>query len=165
MTRRPSKLRRILKWVGLAGCVLIVVMWGASLIWVVKLLHYHFAAFLSPGYIVLTYRTPLDNPESRVFPVPGVFQVQRLTTTGFYPSSSTAWKLGLKWPHVSIGSAGGVYNRDVGLPTWLVLIVIAVPTALLWRRDRRPPPGHCQTCGYNLTGLPEPRCPECGEPT
>lgn len=24
--------------------------------------------------------------------------------------------------------------------------------------------GHCQKCGYDLTGLPEPRCPECGEP-
>jgi len=24
--------------------------------------------------------------------------------------------------------------------------------------------GHCVRCGYNLKGLPEPRCPECGTP-
>ena len=24
------------------------------------------------------------------------------------------------------------------------------------------PSGHCAVCGYNLRGLPEPRCPECG---
>jgi len=25
-------------------------------------------------------------------------------------------------------------------------------------------PGYCGACGYNLRGLPEPRCPECGTP-
>ena len=28
-----------------------------------------------------------------------------------------------------------------------------------WRRRRK---GLCLRCGYGLTGLPEPRCPECG---
>jgi predicted RNA-binding Zn-ribbon protein involved in translation (DUF1610 family) len=26
-----------------------------------------------------------------------------------------------------------------------------------------PNPTHCQNCGYDLQGLPEPRCPECGQ--
>ncbi len=25
-------------------------------------------------------------------------------------------------------------------------------------------PAHCANCGYDLRGLPEPRCPECGRP-
>lgn len=31
------------------------------------------------------------------------------------------------------------------------------------RRHTRGATRHCQSCGYNLTGLHEPRCPECGE--
>ena len=37
----------------------------------------------------------------------------------------------------------------------------------LWVGGRRRPrvrPGHCIRCAYNLTGLTEPRCPECGTP-
>jgi hypothetical protein len=32
-----------------------------------------------------------------------------------------------------------------------------------WSSSRRIPPGHCQKCGYNLTGNVSGVCPECGE--
>lgn len=63
-------------------------------------------------------------------------------------------------------------------PYWLQLVLIStvllaffVGVALLFaglvgcallpcaQRDRE---GACSTCGYDLRGLPDPRCPECG---
>jgi peptidoglycan biosynthesis protein MviN/MurJ (putative lipid II flippase) len=32
-----------------------------------------------------------------------------------------------------------------------------------WVRRRESKPGHWCQCGYDLRGLPAPRCPECGE--
>jgi len=43
-------------------------------------------------------------------------------------------------------------NRRWSAPLWLPLMLGIVPTAILWYRDRRPPKGHCQACGYDLTG-------------
>lgn len=74
----------------------------------------------------------------------------------------------------------GVVAKVIGLLTCLVLFVegligsyvliplavlLAIPVAILWRLDRpKVPPGHCTTCGYNLTGNESGRCPECGDP-
>ena len=57
-----------------------------------------------------------------------------------------------------LSSAGG---HGFDIPLWLPFVVIAIPTFIAWRRDRKPPPGHCP-CGYNLTGNVSGRCPECG---
>jgi hypothetical protein len=48
-------------------------------------------------------------------------------------------------------------------PHSLLLLLAAVPTALLWYVDRRFPRGHCRRCGYDLTGNVSGVCPECGE--
>ncbi|MFQ5807377.1 MAG: hypothetical protein ACE5I3_13095 [Phycisphaerae bacterium] len=39
----------------------------------------------------------------------------------------------------------------------------ALGGAIVPRAKRRIPPGHCQKCGYDLTGNVSGKCPECGE--
>ncbi|MCG3130205.1 MAG: hypothetical protein FLDDKLPJ_00959 [Phycisphaerae bacterium] len=63
---------------------------------------------------------------------------------------------------VSLGSS---------MPVFLGRIALVVGTAVLggWMIHRRhpviePSAPLCDQCGYNLTGLVERRCPECGEP-
>ena len=57
----------------------------------------------------------------------------------------------------------GIYtSRMVGIPLWAVFLVAVIPSSIGWRRYRRPPPGRCQKCGYDLTGNVTGVCPECG---
>jgi hypothetical protein len=56
------------------------------------------------------------------------------------------------------------------VPPWMPFVLFGVfPMAALiggplrsWRRWSRRRRGLCIKCGYSLTGLLEPRCPECG---
>ena len=50
------------------------------------------------------------------------------------------------------------------VPIWLPLLLIAAPTAWLWRTDRRAKPWQCPKCRYDLRGLDGGVCPECGTP-
>jgi len=59
------------------------------------------------------------------------------------------------------GSAFSALGQVLWIPLWAPLIVVAAPTAIMWRRLRRPLPGHCR-CGYNLEGITSGVCPECG---
>jgi len=55
----------------------------------------------------------------------------------------------------------------VGMPFWApAALLLVVPFVAVLRgpfaRRRRRKRGRCVGCGYDLTGLTEPRCPECG---
>lgn len=52
---------------------------------------------------------------------------------------------------------------SLSIPLWMPLVAIMIPTAILWWRDRRPLPGYCPACGYDLRGTAGVRCSECGE--
>jgi uncharacterized membrane-anchored protein len=43
-------------------------------------------------------------------------------------------------------------------------IVPIVRLAVWYHKWRQPQAGHCQNCGYNLTGNVSGVCPECGKP-
>jgi hypothetical protein len=56
-------------------------------------------------------------------------------------------------------------EREVYVNLWLLLAAFTVLPAIRLRpRHRRPRPGHCLICGYDLRASPT-RCPECGRPT
>ena len=63
-----------------------------------------------------------------------------------------------------LGTRVGVFGvRVCNFPASIPLAVFGLAASILWWRDlRRSPTGYCESCGYNLTGLPESVCPECG---
>ena len=84
------------------------------------------------------------------------------------------WHYGRRWrahspywliQRVAVENYVGEFEILV-LPLWIPLVLVAIPTSLLWYRDRRRriPPGHCSHCGYNLKGNVSGRCSECGRP-
>jgi membrane protein implicated in regulation of membrane protease activity len=54
-----------------------------------------------------------------------------------------------------------IYLIAAAAPFFAIILLILM---ILWRRMKPRPPGHCQNCGYDLTGNVSGRCPECGEP-
>jgi hypothetical protein len=144
--RRPSRLRRALKWAGV-GFVALTLAAGA-------------ASFpIGLGYVQQSF-------DVRV--VEGIAYVDspsRLASAGYSPGWHAFGYFTfqgpglipafLRWPTT--------HSKGVEVPLGPVVLILAVATALLFWTDRRPPKGHCRKCGYNLTGNVSGVCSECGQ--
>jgi len=144
---RRSRIRRIAKWAGLAVCVMMMAAWGLSLRWSVGCWTQNIGTYLAAG----TWQYACDSGTSWT---PGC-AIQPLGR-GSPPNA----RFGSWLPRRMRSPSGTLWM--VWIPLWLPFVGIVVPTAYLFYRDRRHPPGHCQRCGYNLTGNESGVCPECG---
>ena len=173
---KRSRIRRILKWAGV----------GISLVLLA-------AYSLSIGSVLESAFMPLDNTSCFIRLTRGTLQYNSFVLPGYSPSPSPTlndlmlsaflrnvylpprpftWH-GIRrspiWiPKVSLKRfrLSGTPGRDLSiiLPLWLPLLVAAVPTLfLLYQKRHQHLLGHCQKCGYNLTGNTSGICPECGK--
>ena len=84
----------------------------------------------------------------------------RLGAPGWH-TAPCAWRWGLTRPSLQTRQ----FRTDLWFPLWIVFAAVSVPTAIIWIWSSPPRPGHCVSCGYDLTGNKSGRCPECGTPT
>ena len=148
--RGRSRTWRVLKRVGTVVSLTIASVWlGSAFIFVrVPLSSSQAMAFRGGGCLLLTGRSEVGGPMT--------FTVRVETGYGF--------GLHGRWTGSATWQAGGTTTYR-WYPLWPALPVVVIPTILFWLVDRyrRIPVGHCQSCGYNLTGNVSGRCPECGE--
>ena len=147
---RPFRARRIFKWTGAGLTLLILVTW-----WVSRFTYFGTFGNGWAWMVVGGCWNFHTGPQFRMSDSPDFFQA-----IGLYLQDRN----GLIWPHYESAFNG----RVLFMPLWLPFSLIAIPTAWLWHRDRRPissSPDHwlCLRCGYDLTGNTSGVCPECGD--
>lgn len=150
---KRSHSRRTLKRIGMlltimAGLV-VLVSGMRSLIWVPR--SGSFYGFLAMGELGIFFARPGTNskPAFIMQLAPGWTTSNGYFAMGFF-----------RHPDIS-ASVIGVF---VAAPLWLPVLMVVVPTAFLWVRDRPlQRRGFCSNCGYDLTGNVSGVCPECGK--
>jgi hypothetical protein len=154
MRRRP-RTRRVLKWVGTVACVLVFTAWALSTKWSLAYVGQPVCLDVIRGGVTVDRFRALDmamfNPCRQ-----GYWRVRTLSRI-----DPPVWSPSLGIWHARFHGRVSAFI----LPLWIPLALLATPTIILWCHDRRRiPSGHCQTCGYDLTGNVSGICPECGTP-
>ena len=173
---RRHRLRRITKWGGLVLVVLFGAAWFVTgWYWVSVSNGASISVFLTDGACWIIWKTRDALPTAP--PVPGRTRFGRAPSVpwgakegfdvGREPEQTPSWVHRLRLPRTWLARNRRVpkhANDDLIVPLWLPALLLAIPTAFLFYRDRRRPgPGHCQKCAYDLTGNVSGTCPECGK--
>ncbi|NOT01044.1 MAG: hypothetical protein HOP29_10490 [Phycisphaerales bacterium] len=155
MTRRPSRFRRWLKWSGLFSCVILSLCFVISMIWSVGVCWFERAVGVSDGMFVVGWRFNPDYTTHLSLHIKPKFNGISNVSACF--DGARFWR--------AIGNTfhdGGQNGWASGTPLVPLIVLVFLPTAVLWYVDRRSPLGHCKHCGYDLTGNESGVCPECG---
>lgn len=142
-----SRLRRGCKWGGLGVSILLGLGWAASLALLVMATYGRLLVAVGAGGIAFTVaKSPME------------------TKVGLWGPEPIRWlpSVGPKRWGVPNPSARRFITFTAFIPFWCLFPLAVIPTVMLWRHDRGFPPGHCRSCGYDLTGNTTGVCSECG---
>ena len=150
---RRARLRRWARRAGTVLCIVIVLGSIASL--------YGYVAYFGPSGKVSNWVFAINSCALKVH-----FDPEWGLPPGFMGwHCRRASAVSADWAPRIVRNVPSQGSFTVVVPFWVVLLAAGIPTAWLWRRDRRSPKGHCRKCGYNLTGNTSGVCPECGHTT
>ncbi len=144
--------------IGCAASILVLCTLGASLRLYVSIGLGSFHATLWPGTLRLLRVYPPDSQPSRHRAAWHLYAGQQTADIDRWVSL---------WPsryiRFNFRPSSYEFERGIDLPLPTVLATAALATSLLWAAGRRRyTSGHCQHCGYDLTGNVSGTCPECG---
>ena len=151
---KRTQIRGIAKWSSFCCC-------GLTIVWAIVQMH-HEIIIRSPIVLVWIreWSITVFGPGALTTSLNGDGIIQ----TTEYDCSRDVFRQPHANGRTTLHKSGGVlYQWSFVAPFWLLfLLFLTVTWFLFWRDLRSIPTGHCQACGYNLTGNVSGRCPECG---
>lgn len=137
--KRGVRYRRIFKWVGTVACVLFVLSGMACLRWYASVRGANWWISAAGGAIHAAWWS--GGAAVSVSP-----SLETGVAYEHWRDSWQAWSDFGLWPR---DRSPAPTIRCVTLPLWIPFVLIAAPTAALWRMERRRArPGHCRKCSY-----------------
>ena len=173
---RLSRKLRVCKWVGTAGCALMVAAWAISTRRQVEYYAERPDGQVGVRCTVTLVRAQIqirswhfDLDASEWFPaIPYVTPCSHWSSTRIVMFTGPwMWRSGLDRPRLSVtpqwfkADQATHRNVELSLPLWLLLTLALPASGWLWWRDRSRR-GFCRRCDYDLTGNVSGVCPECG---